>query len=53
MEEWDMIKFKEKTKEELLAGIKRAMERKREFEDMAQKEFADMRKRGAELKSSL
>ena len=42
-----MIKFKEKTREELIAGFKRAIERKREFEEQAQKEFADMRRRGA------
>lgn len=48
-----MIKFKEKTREELIAGFKRAIERKKEFEEQAQKEFADMRKRGAELKSAL
>ena len=48
-----MIKFKEKTRKELIAGFKRAIERKKEFEEQAQKEFADMRKRGAELKSAL
>ncbi len=48
-----MIKFKEKTREELIVGFKRAIERKKEFEEQAQKEFADMRKRGAELKSAL
>ena len=48
-----MIKFKEKTSEELIAGFKRAIERKRVFEEPAQKEFADMRKRGAALKSVL
>lgn len=48
-----MIKFKEKTREELIAGFKRAIERKREFEEQAQKEFADMRRRGAEPKSTL
>ena len=48
-----MIKFKEKTREELIAGFKRAIERKREFEAQAQKEFADMRKRGAALKGEL
>ncbi len=32
-----MIKFKEKTREELIAGFKRAIERKREFEEQAQK----------------
>lgn len=49
-----MIKFKEKTREELIAGFKRAIERKRVFEEeQAQEEFADMRKRGAELKSML
>lgn len=48
-----MIKFKEKTREELIAGFKRAIERKRAFERQAQKEFADMRRRGTELKSAL
>ena len=48
-----MIKFKEKTREELIAGFKRAIERKREFEEQAQKEFTDMRKRGAALKRAL
>ena len=48
-----MIKFKEKTREELIAGFKRAIERKREFEEEAQKEFVDIRKRGAALKRAL
>ena len=48
-----MIKFKEKTREELIAGFKRAIERKREFEKQARKEFIDIRKRGAALKSAL
>ena len=43
-----MIKYKEKTREELIAGYKRAIERKREIEEQAQKEFADMRRRGAD-----
>ena len=43
-----MIKFKEKTREELIAAFKRAIERKREFEEQAKKEFADMRRRGAD-----
>ncbi len=43
-----MIKFKEKTRGELIAGFKRAIERKRGFEEQAQKEFADMRRRGAD-----
>ena len=47
-----MTKLKEKTREELLAGFKRAIERKRQFEKRAQEEFADMRKRGAELKGA-
>ena len=42
-----MITCKEKTREELIAGIKRAIERKRAFEEEAQKEFADMRRRAA------
>ena len=48
-----MIKFKEKTRGELIAGFKRAIERKREFEKEAQKEFVDIRKRGAALTSAL
>lgn len=48
-----MIKFKEKTSEELIAGFKRAIERKREFEEESQKEFVDIRKRGAALKRAL
>ena len=48
-----MIKSKEKTREELIAGFKWDIERKREFEGQAQKEFADMRKRGAALKRAL
>lgn len=48
-----MIKFKEKTREELIAGFKRAIKRKKEFEEQAQKEFTDMRKQGAELKNAL
>ena len=43
-----MITCKEKTREELIAGFKRAIERKRAFEE-AQKEFAEMRRRGEEL----
>ena len=46
-----MMKFKEKTRDELIAGFKRAIERKREFEEQAQQEFANMRKRGAELRN--
>ena len=48
-----MIKFIEKTSEELIAGFKRAIERKREFEEQAQKEFLDIRKRGAAVKRAL
>ena len=48
-----MISFKEKTRDELIAGFRRAIERKKRFEEQAQREFADMRKRGAELKSAL
>lgn len=48
-----MIKFKEKTREELIAGFKRAIERKREFEEQALKDFADMRRREADWKASL
>lgn len=48
-----MIKFKEKTREELIAGFKCAIKRKKEFEEQAQKEFTDMRERGAELKNTL
>lgn len=44
-----MITCKEKTREELIAGFKRAIERKRAFEEEAQKEFAEMRRRGEEL----
>ena len=51
--EYYMIKFKEKTREELIVSFKRAIEWKREFEEEAQKEFVDMRKRGAALKSAL
>ena len=32
-----MIKFKEKTREELIVSIKRAIERKREIEEQAPK----------------
>ena len=48
-----MINFKEKTREELIAGFKRAIERKREFEKQAQKEFVNIRKRGAAVKKAL
>ena len=48
-----MISFKEKTRDELIAGFRRAIERKKRLEEQAQREFADMRKRGAELKSAL
>ena len=44
---------KGKTREELITGFKRAIEWKREFEEQAQKEFVDIRKRGAALKSAL
>ncbi|MFC2581455.1 MAG: 30S ribosomal protein S7 [Segatella oris] len=47
-----MITCKEKTREELIAGIKRAIERKRAFEEEAQKEFADMRRRAAAQKEA-
>lgn len=40
-----MVEFKKKTVEELKAGFKRAIARKREFEAQAQKEFEDMRAR--------
>ena len=43
-----MITCKEKTREELIAGI----ERKRAFEEEAQKEFADMRRRAAAQKEA-
>lgn len=48
-----MIKFKEKTREELIAGFKRAIKRKREFEEQTQKEFVDIPKRGAAVKKVL
>ncbi|MBW4899089.1 30S ribosomal protein S7 [Prevotella denticola] len=48
-----MIKFKEKPREELIAGFKRAIERKREFVEGTQKEFVDIRKRGTALKRAL
>lgn len=44
-----MITCKEKTREELIAGFKRAIERKRAFKEEAQKEFAEMCRRGEEL----
>ena len=47
-----MITCKEKTREELIAGIKRAIERKRAFEEEAQKELADMRRRAAAQKEA-
>ena len=37
----------------VIAGIKRAIERKREFKEQAQKEFVDMRKHRAALKRAL
>lgn len=40
-----MIEFKKKTREELKAGFKKAIERKREFEKQAQREFKHMRAR--------
>lgn len=48
-----MLTFKEKTRDELISGFKRAIQRKKEFEEQAQKEFADMRRRGAELSQAL
>ena len=56
-----MIKFKEKTREELIVSFKWYIDRKRQFEEEAPKEFVDMRKRGfvdmrkrgAALKSTL
>lgn len=45
-----MITCKEKTREELIAGFKCAIERKRAFEEEAQKEFAEMRRRGEEFR---
>ena len=47
-----MITCKEKTREELIADFKRDIKRKREFKEQVQKDFADMCKRGAELKSA-
>ena len=45
-----MITCKEKTREGLIAGFKRSIERKRSFEEEAQKEFAEMRRRGEEFR---
>jgi hypothetical protein len=38
-----MITYKKKTKEELIAGFKKAIEKKRQWEEDSLKEFADMR----------
>lgn len=48
-----MVIYKEKTREELIAGFRRAIERKKEFERQAQQEFADIRKRSSELQAAL
>lgn len=40
-----MAIFKEKTREEIIAAFKKAVNRKREWEAEAQKEFADIRAR--------
>ena len=45
-----MITCKEKTREGLIAGFKRSIERKRAFEEEVQKEFAEMRRRGEEFR---
>ena len=45
-----MITCKEKTREGLIAGVERSIERKRPFEEEAQKEFAEMRRRGEEFR---
>ncbi len=45
-----MITCKEKTREGLIVGFKRSIERKRAFEEEAQKEFAEMRRRGEEFR---
>lgn len=41
----NMATFKEKTREEIIAAFKKAVNRKREWEIEAQKEFADIRAR--------
>lgn len=44
-----MIEYKKKTREELITGFHRAIKRKKQFEQDAQKEFAEMRKRGERI----
>ncbi len=48
-----MITYKKKTREELIAGFKKAIEKKSQWEKQAIKEFADMRKNEINLSSAL
>ena len=47
---WLMTTFKEKSREELVAAFRRAIDRKKEWEKEAQKEFEEIRNRGLQLK---
>lgn len=48
-----MITYRKKTREELIAGFKIAIEKKRQWEENSMKEFADMRRRSVELSNAL
>ncbi len=48
-----MITYKKKTKEELIAGFKKAIEKKNQWEKQAIKEFADMRQNKINLSGAL
>jgi hypothetical protein len=48
-----MITYQKKTREELIASFKRAIERKKQWEEESLKEFADIRRRGTELSHAI
>ena len=45
-----MTTFKAKSREELIAAFRRAIDRRKEWEEEAQKEFEEIRNRGLQLK---
>ena len=45
-----MTTFKAKSREELIAAFRRAIDRNKEWEEEAQKEFEEIRNRGLQLK---
>ena len=45
-----MTTFKAKSREDLIAAFRRAIDRKKEWEEDAKKEFEEIRNRGLQLK---